>query len=212
MQQMNLAFVVDRLEKLNLTLMLGSEKSLSELEGAWDAKLLRRMGEVWISLPELVRCQDDIPEIASLMLTHMVECKEVSACQFTIGALNRLRQMTWRDEVGGWQMLWLAVRNLALNCLEEDIQEQDVHQLLETVSSEQGQGKEKVEQGSLLTDWLNLPLRDARDAFEKYYFEIMLNRESGNMTRVAEQSGLERTHLYRKLKQLGVATGRRNEE
>lgn len=49
-----------------------------------------------------------------------------------------------------------------------------------------------------------LPLREARDAFERAYFEHHLMREGGSMTRVAERTGLERTHLYRKLKQLGV--------
>jgi DNA-binding NtrC family response regulator len=51
---------------------------------------------------------------------------------------------------------------------------------------------------------LDRPLREARDAFEKAYFEFHLAKEGGSMTRVAEKTGLERTHLYRKLKQLGV--------
>jgi DNA-binding NtrC family response regulator len=51
---------------------------------------------------------------------------------------------------------------------------------------------------------LDRPLREARDAFEKSYFEFHLVKEGGSMTRVAEKTGLERTHLYRKLKQLGV--------
>lgn len=55
---------------------------------------------------------------------------------------------------------------------------------------------------------LNRPLREARDAFEKAYFEFHLAHEGGSMTRVAEKTGLERTHLYRKLKQLGVDLSR----
>ena len=55
---------------------------------------------------------------------------------------------------------------------------------------------------------LDRPLREARDAFEKAYFEFHLAREGGSMTRVAEKTGLERTHLYRKLRQLGVDLGR----
>lgn len=51
---------------------------------------------------------------------------------------------------------------------------------------------------------LDKPLREARDEFEKAYFEYYLTKENGSMTRVAEKTGLERTHLYRKLKQLGV--------
>ncbi|EHL20577.1 MULTISPECIES: response regulator [unclassified Acidovorax] len=55
---------------------------------------------------------------------------------------------------------------------------------------------------------LDRPLREARDGFEKAYFEFHLAREGGSMTRVAEKTGLERTHLYRKLRQLGVDLGR----
>jgi DNA-binding NtrC family response regulator len=51
---------------------------------------------------------------------------------------------------------------------------------------------------------LEQPLREARDAFERAYFEYHLAQENGSMTRVADKTGLERTHLYRKLKQLGV--------
>jgi DNA-binding NtrC family response regulator len=51
---------------------------------------------------------------------------------------------------------------------------------------------------------LDRPLRDARDSFERAYFEYQLVKEAGSMTRVSEKTGLERTHLYRKLKQLGV--------
>ena len=58
----------------------------------------------------------------------------------------------------------------------------------------------------------DLPLREARDAFERAYFEHHLQREGGSMTRVAEKTGLERTHLYRKLKQLGVEPGRGNKK
>ncbi len=55
---------------------------------------------------------------------------------------------------------------------------------------------------------LDRPLREARDDFERAYFEFHLAREGGSMTRVADKTGLERTHLYRKLKQLGVDWGR----
>jgi DNA-binding NtrC family response regulator len=55
---------------------------------------------------------------------------------------------------------------------------------------------------------LRKPLREARDGFEKAYFEFHLEQERGSMTRVAEKTGLERTHLYRKLKQLGVDVGK----
>ena len=65
-------------------------------------------------------------------------------------------------------------------------------------------GSDNVPWSNLQSFDLNQPLRDARDSFEKAYFEYHLVQEGGSMTRVAEKTGLERTHLYRKLKQLGV--------
>ncbi len=60
---------------------------------------------------------------------------------------------------------------------------------------------------------LDQPLREARDAFERSYFEYHLAQEKGSMTRIAEKTGLERTHLYRKLKALGLTVGgRRGDE
>ena len=56
---------------------------------------------------------------------------------------------------------------------------------------------------------LDQPLREARDEFERIYFEHHLARENHSMTRVSEKTGLERTHLYRKLKQLGIESSRK---
>ena len=58
---------------------------------------------------------------------------------------------------------------------------------------------------------LDLPLREARDIFEKQYFEHHIEKAAGNMSRVADAVGLERTHLYRKLKQLEIKLSRRSE-
>ena len=67
---------------------------------------------------------------------------------------------------------------------------------------------EPVGPQALQTFELDKPLREARDGFERAYFEFHLSQEGGSMTRVAERTGLERTHLYRKLKQLGVDLSR----
>jgi DNA-binding NtrC family response regulator len=68
---------------------------------------------------------------------------------------------------------------------------------------------EEVEttQAEFNLSYIDLPLREARDLFEKAYFEYHLNQASGSITRVAEKTGLERTHLYRKLKALGIDVG-----
>ncbi|MGZ3182574.1 MAG: response regulator [Telluria sp.] len=72
----------------------------------------------------------------------------------------------------------------------------------------QRMGAPVVQEGTGINLSFDLPLREARDAFERMYFEHHLGREGGSMTRVAEKTGLERTHLYRKLKQLGVEPGK----
>lgn len=66
-----------------------------------------------------------------------------------------------------------------------------------------------AEQGLLGDISLDQPLREARDEFERIYFEYHLGRENHSMTRVSEKTGLERTHLYRKLKQLGIESRKR---
>lgn len=209
MQVMSLAFIVERLEKLNLTLIVGCSRSFSSFEAGWDASLLQRLAEVWINLPELARCQDDIPEIAALLLTQLGESREAPAHHLSVAAQNRLRQAIWEDDGGGWMALFATLRNLALSGLDEEIGEDDVQRAL--ASAQEHKPSETQSLGEM-QGWLALPLREAKDAFEKRYFEHWLQQENGNMTRVAEQSGLERTHLYRKLRQLGVATGKRGEE
>lgn len=67
-----------------------------------------------------------------------------------------------------------------------------------------GGDAQSYQQARLAAISFDIPLRDARDAFERAYFEYHLQREHGSMTRVAEKTGLERTHLYRKMRHLGV--------
>ena len=77
----------------------------------------------------------------------------------------------------------------------------------QTVGNSLQAGAQGVQQVSAIHSFslsFDLPLRESRDTFERVYFEHHLAREGGSMTRVAEKTGLERTHLYRKLKQLGV--------
>ena len=203
LQQRNLAYALERLEKYNLQLIAASPRSLTVLtEGGWEPALVARLGEVWVALPQLSGHTDDVPEIASLVLSHLVERNEVPARQFSSGALNALRLHHWEGE---WAELLSTVKNLALAALEEDISVEDVESLLARDSGDSPKP-------ALALPMFNQPLRDAREAFERMYFEYHLKTERGNMTRVADKTGLERTHLYRKLKQLGLNLGRRSEE
>jgi DNA-binding NtrC family response regulator len=207
MQQMNLAFAVDRLERLNLQLFAATVTPLNVLgENGWDSKLLARLGEIWLALPSLAGHADELPEIAGLLLTNFVERGEVQPRRFSTGALNALRTQPWQNRPeASWGDLYALVRNLALTALDEEITAEDVQRVLPR------EDESDHELGSLLP-LLDQPLREARDAFEKLYFEHHLRLEGGNMTKLAERSGLERTHLYRKLKQLDVKLGKRGEE
>jgi len=136
------------------------------------------------------------------VLSHLVERNEVPPRQFSTGALNALRMHHWQGE---WVELLSTVKNLALSALDDEILVDDVDRILQPDANETSKAPPAL-------PLFNQPLRDAREAFERLYFEHHLKSERGNMTRVADKTGLERTHLYRKLKQLGLNLGRRSEE
>jgi two-component system nitrogen regulation response regulator NtrX len=197
-QQKNLAFAIDRLDRHDLRLVMATEHGPEALLAAgWDESLVQRLFEVAIGLPSLAELRDEVPELAAQILCHQVESNEVPLRHLSTGALNALRNHPWP---GGFGELRAAVKSLALAALEEEISTEAVHELLVKTPA--------VAEGLLLDQ----PLREAREAFERLYFEHHLRLEGGNMTRLAEKTGLERTHLYRKLKQLGLPAGRRHEE
>jgi two-component system nitrogen regulation response regulator NtrX len=84
-------------------------------EAGWDSKLLARLGEVWVAMPSLAGHADELPEIASLLLTNFVERGEVQQRRFSTGALNALRTHG-RGRISpeaNWNDLYALVRNLA---------------------------------------------------------------------------------------------------
>lgn len=196
-QQKNLAFALDRLDRYDLKLVLATSRSIDELlADGWEEGLLRRIFEISLPLPSLAELKDEIPDIATQVLQHLIESGELPSRRFSTGALNVLRNQPWN---AGYAELLSAVRSLALAALDGEIGLEDAQKLL---------GRSPGVNGNLSLDQ---PLREAREAFERIYFEYHLQIEGGNMTRLAEKSGLERTHLYRKLKQLGLPVGRRSE-
>src|SRR4029078_13393425 len=114
----------------------------------------------------------------------------------TVGALNVMRNLSWP---GNLPVLQNVVKTLALTTLSKDITGDDVNR----VAREFNLGPREQATTEVGVS-LDLPLRDAREQFEKQYFLHHIRREDGNMSRVADRVGLERTHLYRKLKQLGI--------
>ncbi len=197
-QQKNLTFALERLERFNLHLVVATDQTAEHLiaEG-WDEALVTQLFEVSLTPPSIADVQDDVPELAAQLLLHLVEAGEVPRRRLSTAALNVLRTHSWN---GGFPELRAAVKSLALGTLEEEISVNDVRRVLpptidacHAVSFDQ-------------------PLREARETFERLYFEHHLRLEGNNMTRIAEKCGLERTHLYRKLKQLGLQASRRSEE
>ncbi|HTY99672.1 MAG TPA: response regulator [Rhodocyclaceae bacterium] len=203
LQQKNLVFALVHLERHNLRLVAGSSHDVPALvQQGWDEGVLRRLHEVWLGLPALAELRDEIPDLASHILTRLVEAEDVPLRQFSTAALNALRQYPWS---GGYGELKSAVRSLALAALEAEISVDEVQQLLHPEATGE------MARPALLPEVMELQLREAREIFERTYFEYHLRLEGGNMTRLAEKTGLERTHLYRKLKDLGLRGGKAEE-
>ena len=164
----------------------------------FDSSLYAGLSELIIALPPLREFAEDVPDIAALMLARLVETRVCPPRHFSTAALNRLRNFGWP---GNLEDLASAVRNLALTALEDVIDVTDVDRILPNYSP-------RPRSPGLPLD---MPLREARETFERAYFEHHLSLENGSIARVAEKCGLERTHLYRKLKALGIAPGRKEE-
>lgn len=190
MQQKNVQFALERLEKFQLHSLLVTDQNSEELLGhGWEAHLVQRLFEVSLSLPTLSELRDELPEMASQIMTTLVESGEVPLRKLDTSALNMLRNHSWP---GGFIELRAALKSLALSALED------------TITADMVSSTLKIQRQPIQGLPLEMPYREARDEFEKVYFEYHLNQENGNMTRLAERTGLERTHLYRKLKQLGI--------
>ena len=172
-------------------------KSLIE-KHEFDPDLLARLAELVVRLPPLRSFAEDVPDFAALILAQLVEARRCPPRRLNVASLNALRHYVWP---GNLAELESVVKNLAYSALEEEVRVDDVERVL-AAQSAPGAPPELA---------LDRPYREAREAFERIYFENLLARERGSMSRVAERSGLERTHLYRKLKALGLPVGRRDE-
>jgi len=166
----------------------------------WDEAAVRRLFDVWLGVPALVQFKDEIPDIATHLLMHLSEAGEVPLRRLSTSALNALRQHAWPE---GYAELRSAIKSLALAAIEDEIAVDDVTRHLFP-----GATSDPNLPPGLPPEVMEMPLREAREFFERMYFQYHLTREGGAMTRLAEKSGLERTHLYRKLKDLGLRVGR----
>jgi len=199
-EQKSLEFLLARADKHKARVVSFSPfdgRALIEKQ-EFDAGLIARLSELVLKLPALRDFAEDVPDLAGLMLLQLVEARACSPRRLSVAALNALRHHCWP---GNLAELESVVKNLALGALEEDIGLEDVERVLAAHAGSSPPPEIALDR----------PYREARETFERLYFEHLLTRENGSMSKVAERSGLERTHLYRKLKALGLPIGRREE-
>jgi DNA-binding NtrC family response regulator len=202
MEQKGLSLLLSKLEKHATRLVCATSKALPQMveAGAFDAALFQSLSNVTLAVPPLHEHREDIPELARQMLAKSAESGECPPRRFSEAALEYLSNHHWS---GNLPQLFNVVKTLALTALAEEISAQEAGQTLAQYNTEA-----PVERSMLPLD---LPLREARDEFERAYFEHQIKKAGGNMSRVADYAGLERTHLYRKLKQLGIRYAKKGE-
>lgn len=162
-------------------------------QGRFNEELSYRLNVVPLRIPALREHREDVPELVKFYLDWLVDSDQLRYRQFTTGALNALRNCFWPGNI---RELKNVVQRLVILNRRSEIAESDVHQALGVQSS----AVIEAHPNTLFA----LPLRDARDQFERAYLEHHLKRTGGNVAEVARVSEMERTHLYRKLKNLGI--------
>jgi DNA-binding NtrC family response regulator len=212
-EQRGLAFLLPKLDKANVTLVCTSTELLGNLaaEGKFDAALLSALSAGALLLPPLRARREDIPALIDRFWAE-VAAQERSAQQASTRLVATLQPaalaaLTGAYWPGNLDHLQSVIANLSLYAGSGDITTDHVKRLLgEAAAANQAVAPE------ITARFFELPLREAREAFERIYFEQLLGREQSNMSRVAERAGLERTHLYRKLKQLSIRFARRGDD
>ena len=204
-EQRGLSFLLPKLEKHTTVLVCTSSEQLANLavDGRFDPALLAMLSAGAVMLPPLRERREDIPALVERFW------REISASQRTqatlhSGAITALAAAYWP---GNLDHLHSVIANLALT-VNSEITAEHVRRLL----GESALLPPAAVAPELTARFFELPLREAREAFERIYFEQLLGKEQSNMSRVAERAGLERTHLYRKLKQLNIRFSRRSDE
>lgn len=205
-QQKGLMVLLGKAEKYGTRVVCGTSQPLPDMvtEGSFDNGLLQTLSVSTLRIPSLADHREDIPDLVRAMAFLLVETTASPYREFEIAALNMLRNADWP---GNLTQLDSVIRNLMQTSLGEKISLDDVNRVMEQFAPLQSAVTEQsIPKGNGLPIDLDQPLREARDQFERLYFEHHIQKADKNMSRVAEAVALERTHLYRKLKQLGIKT------
>ena len=160
--------------------------------GTFRDELYFQLNIVPIEIPSLREHFEDVPELLDYYVNYFVEREGLSYRHFSVAAQNRLRSYAWQGNVRELKNL---VQRLLILGSSETIELQEIESTL---------GKKTTSSGQDTALDFDLPLREARERFEKAYLEFQLKKANGSVSKVARIVGMERTHLYRKLKALGI--------
>lgn len=155
--------------------------------------LVSHLSELSLRIPPLREYAEDVPELLTYYVDKLVDAEGLTFRRFSVAAQNRLRNYPWPDNV---RELKNIVRRLLLSDSSDDISLDEV----EAEISAAGPADEPL----VKQDLLALPLREAREQFERAYLQQQLVLCGGKVGQLAKRVGMERTHLYRKLRSLGV--------
>jgi two-component system nitrogen regulation response regulator NtrX len=155
--------------------------------------LVANLGVLMLRVPPLREYSEDVPELLNYYVDKLVDSEGLGFRRFSVAAQNRLRNYPWPDNVRELKNL---VRRLLMSDSQEDISLEEVEA---EISSAVPEDEPLVKQ-----DLLALPLREAREQFERAYLQQQLVLCDGKVGQLAKRVGMERTHLYRKLRSLGV--------
>ncbi len=188
--------------KLNLRLIAATSHDLERLveAGRFRRDLYHLINVMPIYVPPLREHREDVPELLNFFADLYVNKENLPYRHFTVAAQNRLRNYDWPGNI---PELCNLVQRLLLVGSGTEIDVDEVESALASQPRPAG--------ASAFRAGFDLPLREAREEFERAYFEYQLERAGGSVGRAAELAGLERTHLYRKLKALGITPKRRRE-
>ena len=188
------------LESQQLTqcqLIFASQHSLESAisKGHFSESLFYKINSITFTIPALRDHIEDIPELVQHFVDQQSSQTDVPYRRFTVAAQNRLRNHSWPGNI-------LELKNLILRLLilgdNGDIDSKDIDNILPLIS------EDPVTVSTCNTIDYNLPLRESRKQFERIYLLKKLAETEGNVSQAAKIAGMERTHLYRKLRALGI--------
>jgi DNA-binding NtrC family response regulator len=194
MQQRGLILLIARRAEFAARVVVISREAPSRMlaEGRLTPELNELLAHAVVDLPPLRARREDIPGLATRALEGACVRLRKPPVKLSEAVLSRLAEHDWPGNLAELESL---AGSLALEDGPID---------LTTVYTALGTQNDKEKTGIDLM--LHLPLKDARDAFEKAYLEALLAECDWGMSRAADRAGLDRTNLYRKVKQLGIET------